>query len=72
VKNLTSLHISESATIKQLSGSDQLKIQLQEIGFVPGSIVKLISSGPFGDPMAFQLKNATIALRKYEAEIIQI
>lgn len=46
--------------------------RLSEIGFWPGKSIKLVLSAPFGDPLAFEVDNTVIALRKDEARSIKV
>ena len=47
-------------------------IRLQEIGFVVGARIKLLSKLPFGGPMAFWIKEAKIAIRQEDARRILV
>jgi ferrous iron transport protein A len=46
--------------------------RLGELGFWPGKSIKLVISAPFGDPLAFELDNTLIALRREEARLIRV
>lgn len=65
------LPVSKSALITEVSDSP-LKINLLELGFLPGKKVTLNYAAPFGGPMAFLLEGTVLALRKSEAALIQI
>lgn len=68
---LTDLSIGESSTIKQICDKNpSLAIELEELGFIPGTPVTLSSKTLFSGPMAFELRGSTIALRKNEAKAI--
>jgi len=69
---ITSLKMGMSGTIKEIVGMDDLSLRLQEIGFVPGSQINVISKAPFGGPLAIQVKGSTIALRRNEADRILV
>ena len=48
-------------------------IRLLEIGFVPGEVVRVRALGPGGrEPLAVQVGGTTFALRRHEAEHIQV
>ncbi len=52
---------------------DGLVIRLLEIGFVPGEAVRVTALGPGGrEPLAVRVGGTTFALRKHEAEHIQV
>jgi ferrous iron transport protein A len=63
--------ISRSAIIREISDSP-LKINLMELGFLPGKKITLYHSAPGGGPMAFRMEDTLLALRKSEAGLIQI
>ena len=70
---LLDLKLGQSATVKDVkSDIETLCRELQELGFTPGTEVSLISKGLFGNPLAFRVRGAVFALRKHEADAIQI
>lgn len=47
--------------------------RLRELGFLPGESVRVLAKGfPAGDPIAVRIGNATFALRRFEADLIEI
>jgi len=52
--------------------SNETGQRLGEMGFWPGKSITLVLSAPFGDPMAFEVDNTVIALRKNEAKLIKV
>ena len=52
--------------------SNETGQRLGEMGFWPGKNITLLLSAPFGDPMAFEVDNTVIALRKNEAKLIKV
>lgn len=71
VKTADSILLNEFAEILDLD-STEVGLRLGEMGFHPGKSIKLVVSAPFGDPLAFQLDNTVIALRKAEAKLIRV
>jgi len=57
--------------IEVLLPSD-LTLHLMEMGFIPGKKIKMLQQAPLEGPIAFKLENSVIALRKSEAELIQV
>ena len=50
-----------------------LLLRLLEIGFLPGEPVRVIGRGfPGGDPLAVRVGQATFALRRHEAALVQV
>lgn len=55
--------------IEKLSPDDAIAQRLQDIGFVPGETVKIITRAPWGgDPLLVQVGTTRFALRKEEAQ----
>jgi ferrous iron transport protein A len=55
------------------AGQDEQVRQLEEIGFLPGEPVCVISRGLFGgDPLAVRVGLSTFALRREEARCIAL
>ncbi|MCH8218760.1 MAG: ferrous iron transport protein A [Planctomycetes bacterium] len=70
--DITSLKVGMSGIISQIVGGDDLSIQLEEMGFVPGCEISIVSRGPFAGPVALAVRGTTIALRRSEASRIKI
>lgn len=49
-----------------------LKINLMELGFLPGRQIVLQHQAPSGGPMAFMMEETLLALRKSEASLIRV
>lgn len=49
-----------------------LKINLMELGFLPGKEITLQHLAPSGGPMAFRIDETLLALRKSEAALIRV
>ncbi|KQO20491.1 hypothetical protein ASF11_25020 [Acidovorax sp. Leaf76] len=64
---VTGLH---SASGEQEEGT---VLRLMEIGFLPGEAVRVVARGGFGvDPIAVRVGQATFALRRSEASMVQV
>lgn len=57
--------------IQEIQDSD-IAVKLLEMGFMPGKTLTLLYKAPFGDPLAFQLGDSMIALRKQEARMLGV
>lgn len=68
---LTELPIGSIARISSIEESPY-KEKLQEMGCIQGVLVKPIMKAPFGDPIAFELEEYTLSMRKKEAYSIQV
>jgi len=43
-----------------------------EMGIVPGASVRVIKSAPFGDPLEIRVRGYHLAIRRSEAEQIEV
>jgi ferrous iron transport protein A len=61
------------ARVQAPAGQDDQVRQLEEIGFLPGEPVCVMSRGLFGgDPLAVRVGLSTFALRREEARCIEL
>ncbi len=65
------LPMFKQAVIRDILDSP-LKINLMELGFLPGKTITLCHLAPLGGPMAFKLDETILALRKTEASLIEV
>ncbi|WP_417316812.1 FeoA family protein [Emcibacter sp.] len=81
MKYLSDLHIGDKAVISGFDTSRctdkdfarDLEERLLEIGFEEDLPVEVLHEGLIGrDPLAVQVGNATIALRRMEADVVKI
>ena len=77
---LSALKVKQAATITKVNRieveseqQDLVAIRLESLGFVPGTRVEVITKGVVGgDPILIQIGFTRFALRKAEAEKIEI
>lgn len=69
---LTNLKCQVSAKIIKVNADDSLKRRLYDLGFFPGNNVKCILRSPFSSPILYQVNGALIALRKNDANEIEV
>lgn len=73
-ETLLALQPGESAVVVRISPACQgaQRRRLLDLGVVPGTVVRAEFEGAFGDPVAYRIRGALIALRKRQAEWIYI
>lgn len=69
---LLSMKKGENATIRKLENGEEMKNRLMDLGFTPSSKTVLLYEAPSGDPKAFLIRGAVVALRKCDCEKIKI
>lgn len=70
--NLTNLPIGTKATVVVVNGSSRITKRLMEMGIVPGVSVRVVKSAPFGDPLEIRVRGYNLAMRKSEADSIEV
>jgi len=71
-KSLATLHEGESAQVVSLLNKGRIKSRLQDLGLVPGTQVLCIQKSPYGDPVAYGIRGAVIALRLDDAKDVLV
>lgn len=70
--NLSQLKEGESCIIERLEMERNMRCRLNELGFISGTRVICLQKSFSGDPTAYFVKGAVIALRKSDASRIKI
>ena len=71
-KSLSSLREGESAQVTLLLHTGSIKRRLQDLGLVEGTQVQCVQKSPFGDPVAYAIRGAVIALRTEDAQEVLV
>lgn len=69
---LANLEIGSEARVTKINGNNAVTKRLMEMGVVPGVSVKIVKSAPFGDPIQILVRGYNLAMRKSEAEVIEV
>lgn len=70
--NLAKLSIGKEAKVTRINGNNAVTRRLMEMGVVPGVSVKIVKTAPFGDPIEIRVRGYSLAMRKNEAETIEV
>ncbi len=57
--------------VMRIQESD-LKVKLFEMGLYAGQEITVVGRAPFGDPIAVNLGNSVLAMRRSEAKLVQV
>ena len=71
-KSLLSVKQGEKAKITEINSVKSMKNRLLDLGLTPGSFTELLFTAPSGNPRAFLIRGAVIALRKSDCDDIKI
>ena len=63
MKNLNSINVGEYAEIAELLTAGSMRRRLLDIGLTPDTVVECVGKSPAGDPKAFLIRGAVIAIR---------
>ena len=65
---LSDLEPGEGAVVSRLLSSGSIRRRLKDLGIIEGTYVECMLRSPGGDPCAYRIRGATIALRCDDAE----
>ena len=69
---LSQLREGQSGQVSSLSVTGQMRRRLQDLGLIPGARVACIQRSPLGDPTAYLIRGAVVALRRRDADQIVV
>lgn len=72
VNLLSSLKVGEKCIVKDLKMEGKGKRRMFDLGLIKDTVVEAVLSSPSGDPVAYCIRGALIALRKQDTSKIAI
>ena len=69
---LTDLPIGKDARVLAVNGAGRVTTRLLEMGVIPGVTVQVIKMAPFGDPIEIRVRGYSLAMRRSEADAIEV
>lgn len=66
-RRLCDLLPGQTAAVYQLLHAGAMRRRLQDIGLLPGTPVTCLGRSPGGDPAAYQIRGAVIAIRQADS-----
>lgn len=69
---LAELNVGGKAKVLSVDADMNIKRRLQDIGLINGTTVECLYKSPLGDPKAFLIRGAVIALRREDSSNIVI
>lgn len=74
MKNITldRLPLSSFGEITSVNCSPNIKRRLLDLGLIAGTKIKPILKNPMGDPVAYEVRGSTIAIRKDDSKLIDV
>ncbi len=68
--SLDTLQEGQSARVDQILATGPMRRRLQDIGLIQGTQVKCLQKSPSGNPVAYFIRGAAIALRLEDSRLI--
>jgi Fe2+ transport system protein FeoA len=69
---LADLAVGDEARVTAVNGTGRVTNRLLEMGVVPGATVSIVKAAPFGDPIQVRVLGYSLAMRRSEAEMIEV
>ncbi len=63
MKYMNRLKIGEQGRVVSVVTNDTIRRRLLDLGLIEGTIIKCVGTSPFGDPRAYLIRGAVIAIR---------
>ncbi len=72
MQTLDALVVGGRAQVVSVEATEPIRGRLLDLGFVPGTEVRLRSRAPLGDPAVYELRGSRMCLRRGEAQQIWV
>ena len=72
VATLKNVPVGSSARVISVNGNSRITKRLMEMGVIPGVSLRVVKTAPFGDPIEVKVRGYSLAMRKNEAESIEV
>ena len=69
-ETLDKLNINQKATVVRVDSDSAMYRRMLDLGFVKGTAVECVGKSPSGDPAAYFVRGAVIAIRREDARSI--
>jgi ferrous iron transport protein A len=71
-ETLAGLTRDQRAIVLGIEGEGPLASRLRDLGFLPGTEVRLLRRAPLGDPSLYELRGTRFCLRRGEAARVRV
>ncbi len=69
---LSNLPVGSEARVVSVNATNGVARRIMEMGVIPGVTVSVIKAAPFGDPIEVRVRGYSLAMRKTEADAIEV
>ena len=71
-KSLADIEPGQSAVVRRIGSDDGMKRRFMDIGLIEGTRIECVGKSPLGDPTAFLIRGAVIAIRSEDCRNISV
>lgn len=68
---LSEVPVGASAIVLSVDDGGRAR-RLEDLGFLPGTTVRVERRAPFGDPVVYQLRGVRLAMRRADAHLVSV
>lgn len=72
IQSMDHMEEGQTATVAGIRLSGSMRRHLQDIGIIEGTNIKCLQKSPAGDPIAYLIRGAAIALRVEDSSAILV
>jgi ferrous iron transport protein A len=69
---LADLSPGESGVVSELHSQGPERRRMMDLGILPGTTITVEMNSPMGDPVAYRVRGAMVALRRNQARLVMI
>ena len=69
---LDQLKVGRAATVTKIFSTNAERRRLLDLGILPGTRIENVMPSPLGDPVAYRIRSAVVALRREQAQLIEV
>ena len=66
------LQVGQRATVLSVAGDAEMKKRMEDLGLIAGTQVACVMVSPLGDPVAYRIRGAVIAIRRRDAAAVRV
>lgn len=71
-KSLAATEVGETVCVVSLLAEGRMRRRLADLGLIPGAEVTCLGRSPLGDPSAYLIRGAVIAIRRRDAMEVSV
>ena len=72
IKTLDQLKPDMAVTVVRLTSAGADRRRMMDLGILPGTKIEIEMTNPLGDPTAYRIRGAVVALRREQAQQIEV